>query len=152
MNPEFKGYCKSCRFAGLQTPNMCGLAGWQITDTDFCSKHRRSVMTCDTCGRVIVSGGVYFDNHLICNHCLSLLGTCEICRFGNTCEFETNPSPLPKFVQKEIRQGNMSAVTQVMNPERIHITCEKGCKCFDKKNGCLKQIGSCPNGEIYYRD
>ena len=149
----FKGYCKTCALHGLKAPNTCAYTGFLVdAEIDYCSQHRRTVLTCSICGNIILSNGVYSDNHLICQHCFSSSETCKICRFSNTCEFETNPSPLPKAIQKEIRQGNMTAVTQVMNPERIHITCEKGCKCFDPEKGCLKQIGYCKNQEVSYND
>lgn len=152
MISNFKGYCNTCGFSGLNAPQVCALSGLKIDADDYCSKHRRNLIKCSICGQIIVSDGIIDNGHLICKVCFSNSNSCIICRFGNTCSFQTDPSPLPKMINKEVRQGNMIAVTQVMNPERIHITCEKGCKCFDKENGCLKQIGSCPNREVYYRD
>ena len=81
---------------------------------------------------------------VICPNCNKLLGTCRTCQNGNLCTFETDPSPLPKIVQKQIRQGNMTAVTQVMNPERVAITCQKGCPCYSPDFSCSKQNrGAC---------
>ena len=59
------------------------------------------------------------------------------------CSFENDPSPLPKIVQKQVRQGNMTAITQVRNPERIEITCKKDCPCYDPEFECLRQFGTC---------
>ena len=153
MPDNFKGYCKSCALRGLKAPEVCALYNVKRANDEYCSDHRNSLVTCSICGNVILSDGIINDGHLICRNCFSNSETCKICRFCDVCEFETNPSPLPKAVQKQIRQGNMTAVTQVMNPERIHITCEKGCKCYDAQKGCLKQKnGSCSNISIQYLD
>ena len=149
---NFKGYCNTCRLAGLKAPQVCGLSGRKITAEDYCSEHRRSLSFCSICGNPVLSNGIIDGFHLICRNCFSLLKTCQACRYGSLCEFETNPSSIPKAINKQIRKGNMTAVTQVMNPERVRITCEKGCKCFDKKNGCLKQNGMCANCEVKYLD
>ena len=150
MVQNFFGYCPSCAFAGLKAPNMCGLAGWEISSKDHCSKHQRTIQTCAICGAYIISDGIIDNGHLVCSSCISKLETCSTCRFSNICEFETNPSPLEKIIQREIRQGNSYFVTSAMNPERVHITCEKGCRCYDPQKGCLKQKGSCSNHQIHY--
>lgn len=152
MVENFFGYCPSCAFAGLKAPNVCALAGWHIEPKDHCSKHRRSVPKCSICGGYIISDAVLDDGHLVCPNCISISKSCKICRFCNTCEYETNPSPLEKTIQREIRNGNSVFVTQGMNPERVRITCEKGCKCYDPQKGCLRQNNSCPNYEIHYND
>ena len=87
------------------------------------------------------------DNDYVCDDCLNRLGTCAVCEYQNTCDFETNPSTLPKIVQKVIRQGNAQMMTQVRNPEREKITCAAGCKCYDKTYGCSRQDGLCVNYE-----
>ena len=69
------------------------------------------------------------------------------CKEAHICDFETNSSSLPKQVQQTSRQGNMVMQTVVKNPERIRITCEKGCKCWSDEFGCLKQNGICSNYE-----
>lgn len=147
---NFKGYCKSCPLRGFKVPDVCALFGIPVSSDDYCSKHRSTIEKCSICGAPLIADVIVDDGHLICPSCFESLRTCKICRFGNTCEFETNPSSLPKIISKQIRQGNMTAVTQVMNPERVRITCEKGCKCYSKENGCLKQIGTCNNQEVYY--
>ena len=152
--PNFKGYCKSCAFLGLKAPEICALSGLKMKEEEeYCSRHSNSFQKCAICGSPVIShDGIIDDGHLICQSCFFHLNSCHFCRFGNTCEFETDPSPLPKYVQKQIRQGNMTAVTQVMNPERIHITCEKGCICYSSENGCMKQKGSCSNSKTIYND
>lgn len=87
------------------------------------------------------------DGTPICDRCMAASGTCNLCVNAAICEFNTNPSPLPKEVQKVIRQGNMTVQTVVQNPDRIDITCRKLCKCFSEDLGCLKQFGCCANQE-----
>lgn len=68
-----------------------------------------------------------------------------MCEFAKTCDFETNPSTMPKIVQKVIQQGNMQMATQVRNPEREKITCAAGCKCYNETYGCSRQDNLCIN-------
>jgi hypothetical protein len=112
-------------------------------------------MQCETCGRpteqqVLCPDG---DNwHILCPNCASQLNTCAFCKKVNGCAFETDPSPLPKRVQKQFRQGNMITVTEVINPERVRQTCEKGCDCFDAKFGCMRQFYYCERMDHVYDD
>ena len=145
--PNTKGNCSSCRFYGLQAPEVCALYGVKKPDDGYCDQHKYSeLLKCDLCGTPMIPSVSIIDNkRIICANCFSKLRTCYACTFGNTCTFRTDPSPLPQTINKQIRQGNMVTVTQVMNPDRVRITCEKGCKCYSKENGCLKQIGTCTN-------
>ena len=152
-SPLFRGTCSTCRLAGLKAPQVCGLSGKTITADGYCDEHRRSISKCSICGNIVLSNGVIDDTHLICWNCFSSLKTCVACKNANICRFETDPSSLPKVVQKQVRRGNMTAVTQVKNPERVRATCEKGCKCFSKEKGCLKENNTaCKNQEIKYND
>jgi hypothetical protein len=113
------------------------------------------IVQCETCGRptqqqVLCPDG---DNwHILCESCASQLNTCAFCKKVNVCTFETDPSPLPKMVQKQIRQGPMISVTTEMNPERIRQTCEKGCDCFDANFGCMRQFHYCERIDHVYDD
>ena len=149
---DFKGYCKSCAIAGLKAPQICALSGLKVTETDYCSFHRGSLSTCAICGSVILQDGYIDEGHLICPNCFSQITSCRVCRGSLQCAFEEDPSPTPKVISQQIRQGNGIYVTTVRNPERVRETCQKGCKCFDTKNGCLRQNGFCSNHEVYYND
>lgn len=151
--------CKVCGFADLKQ-NVCQLFRMKIDpDSDYCSKlqDKTTVKICDVCGRAIV------DNHstflvpteniewkLLCDECINLINTCAFCKNSQTCDFETNPSTLPKMVQKQIRQGNMVAVTTIKNPERIRETCQKNCKCFSAENGCMREFNYCKELNRFY--
>ena len=66
-----------------------------------------------------------------------------MCIKGGECEFETNPSPLPKQIPYTVRQGNMMIQTVIPNPERVKLFCFP-CGCFDEENlYCCKQDGYC---------
>lgn len=147
---DFKGYCKSCAFAGLKAPQVCGYFGIEVSANDYCSFHKNSFQTCSICGSIVISDGILDEGHLICPNCYSHLNSCKVCRNSLQCAFEEDPSPIQKVIQQQIRQGNGIFVTTVRNPERVRITCEKGCKCFDSKNGCLRQNGTCSKQEVYY--
>lgn len=104
---------------------------------------------CDICGR---PGAAIIDGeHVICETCFAHMNTCALCDAARTCDFQTNPSPIPKTIRKEIRQGNMVAVTDIQNPERVEITCKKNCGCFSAKLGCLRQFNTCGNVTFTYR-
>ena len=110
---------------------------------------------CETCGRptelqVLCPDGDKW--HILCPSCASQLNSCAFCKKVNTCTFETDPSPLPKMIQKQIRQGPMISVTTEMNPERIRQTCEKGCDCFDANFGCMRQFHYCERIDHVYDD
>lgn len=65
------------------------------------------------------------------------------------CEFETNPSTIPKVVQQRIQQGPMTSIVQVKNPTRVEMFC-KNCKCFDEEFGCLKENSCCGDWQAKY--
>lgn len=99
---------------------------------------------CDFCGQpaTIIDAETFT---LFCDRCFSVTKTCGACIKSTQCDFETNPSPLPKQVQKTVRQGNMTMQTVVKNPARIQLCCT-GCDCFDiESQGCFKENGVCSN-------
>lgn len=120
-------------------------------DEGGCPMFVSEICTCDICGKITVNPiiDVTDENHLhyICESCSSKSGTCTTCKCGGDCLFQSDPSSLPKFIKKEIRQGNMIAVTTEMNPERVKITCQNGCSCYNDEFGCMRQFAYCQNLE-----
>lgn len=118
-----------------------------------CPKFQSELNTCQICGRPYLGKAVInYDTHssatyVVCPSCDANMYTCGTCKMVTVCDFETNPVPLEKYVQQEIRQGNMVAVTTVKNPERIRETCQKNCKCFSQEFGCMKTNNECGNWE-----
>lgn len=116
-----------------------------------CTIFAAELNPCRICGNHMTPPSELIDvtdpEHIIkyCRNCKTLLNHCQTCKNVQNCAFETDPSPLPKVVQQEIRQGNMISVTQVKNPSRIAETCEKKCPCFSKEFGCGKEINRCGN-------
>ena len=112
-------------------------------------------MQCETCGRLTEQQVLCPDGdnwHILCPQCASLLNTCNFCKQAQQCLFETDPSPLPKMIKKQFRQGNMITVTEIINPERVRQTCEKGCACFDANFGCMRQFYYCERMDHVYDD
>ena len=106
---------------------------------------------CARCGRTgakILSNGKFF-----CDGCASKFGTCEMCIYGRSCEFFTNPAPIPQIIMQKIRQqtphGYIEQIQEVPNPERIKAFCLDKCicckTCEDTKVRCLRQFGTCEN-------
>ena len=142
-------YCRNCGY--LLSKGVCQLNGQRVNpNEDFCSKHQEIfvVADCAVCGKPICNVNLLLDVqedgsvryiHLECG---KALGTCRTCANVATCEFETNPDPMPKVVMQTVRQGNMVMQTQVKNPSRIEKFCHN-CQCFNPDFGCFKENGCC---------
>ena len=144
--------CFTCGYRSLN-PQQCPLIGYQYAENItnvVCPYWIDEIVTCAVCGQIIPKKN-YCLTHFkdgtwkpTCDNCLKLSGTCGGCSKSSTCDFETNPSPIPKAVQKQIRQGNQILVTTVKNPSRIEMTCKKNCDCWDEENQqCSKEYGCC---------
>ena len=89
------------------------------------------------------------DYRLMCPRCSQALNTCALCTKSARCEFEQNPSPLPKQVQQVIRQGNMTMQTIIPNPERVKAFCFS-CHCFNEEELlCRREDGWCSSYDEY---
>ena len=149
---------KTCKTCGILNPKLlkCQLFGHQVNpNIDFCSKHTTEVMTCEVCGMDMPKTNTIIEVRngesirILCERCLNAIGTCKMCKHGSQCLFETDPSPLPKVVEKIFRQGLMTTVTQIKNPERIDYCCkEKKCPCFSEEyNDCMENYNCCEKCE-----
>lgn len=140
--------CANCSI--LTKDNVCRLFKTQIQYPygERCPNFTKELVECENCGNSVVLPQILTENEqtlLLCDNCVKLSGTCNLCTERTQCDFETNPLSLPKVIIKQIRQGNQMLQVQIKNPERIRETCEKNCKCFDKEFGCGKENGCCGN-------
>ena len=145
---EYKN-CRHCSIADLHQ-NKCRLTGLPIDpDNDYCSHGTKHLPTCSICRSPFISGTglIVMENdipHEICGRCAAAKNTCAICSKVNTCEFETNPDPLPKTVREQIQQGGAIMITEMINPERVQKFCLT-CDCWSEEiGGCARRNG---NGE-----
>lgn len=139
--------CKECAYFDDM---RCKISGRPATSHDTaCASFNSQRYECDVCHRQIHHTEVIYDsktNKIVCSDCCNRLSSCDNCHNGHLCLFETDPSPLPKQVQKQYRQGNMFGQTIIKNPDRIDITCKKGCPCWDAETeSCNKQLRYCAN-------
>jgi hypothetical protein len=150
----------TCGQCALRSPEVqqCRLHKLPIKDLeDSCPDGTKHLEICDLCGAevlpksIIVDMGLDHKGHLICPTCSKNYYSCKNCGQSLTCDFETSSIGLPKQVQQQIKTEQGYIVTTIMNPERIRQTCEKGCKCFDKEFGCLRQNNYCNNFSIKWR-
>lgn len=144
--------CGDCAYWRLGN-GVCVLENEQISATETaCRKFRKDIEPCDLCHRYskIPLLRDITDEQIIsvCDDCFSKYNTCITCKEAVHCEFETNSSSTPKFVKKEIRQGNFYQVTTVKNPVRIAELCKDKCPCFDPEKGCLRESNTCEKWEI----
>lgn len=145
---------KSCKTCGWRTlnPQQCSLIGYKYADNRHicCPYYVAELPICDHCGKpdpqLIITTTSSGKIKKFCNNCLSLSETCGGCLFSATCDFETNPSPIPKSVQKRIQQGNQIFVVTEKNEKRVEETCHKNCKCFNPEYGsCNRENNCCGN-------
>lgn len=142
---------KTCATCALLAPDrpVCRFTGREVNPNEnFCSEHVSELKVCDLCGQPYIGPDIIHCQeggtiYITCQQCQSQMGTCATCSHGNECSFETDPSPIPPVVNQTFRQGNMTMSTQVRNPERIKITCEKGCSCWNSEHGCCKEYNTC---------
>lgn len=124
-------------------------------DKDYCSKHQDELAQCSVCGAGTLTPVFTQDGtewRTLCEACSQRLATCAFCKQANICDFETNPSPLPKMIQQQIRQGNMITVGTIKNPDRIRQTCQNGCPCYDPNFECMRQFNYCERMNHVYAD
>ena len=161
MNNIERYYCKTCTASKpnlrASTGRVCLKNREEVRDEDFCSKHSNSTFVCECCGNeysTILMPSNYLINDdstgvLLCQECANKLGSCGTCKNILSCAFETDPSPLPKIVQKTIQRGNMQVITEIMNPERMKITCQQGCQCFHQgSQACGRNLATCPQYQV----
>lgn len=149
-------YCKNC---ALRNPNApkCQLTGLEIEPLDPACKHYTEHLDeCGICHKKLPKGEVVdvtnpADVFYICPNCESLIGMCQTCEKVRQCLFESDPSSLPKIIPQTVRQGNAIMQTQVRNPERVKITCEEKCACYDKEYGCTREQSQCCDKYIFSR-
>lgn len=127
---------------------VCKLLNKPVVDKCHCPYYTTNEINCDLCGQPILSGGIYDNGKIYCAKCGPQLGHCATCRHRTICTFETDPSPVPKMIQQTVRQGNMMSSFPVKNPNRIEITCKKGCGCWNEEFGCLREFMACDKWEI----
>ena len=148
-------YCRTCRILD-PVQHVCQLNGMRVDpNEDFCSRHATTLETCDVCGKPVIKPILTPDGtswKKLCGDCAEQLNTCGFCRMADTCSFESDPSPLPKMVQRRIQQGPMTSITTVQNPDRVAITCAKGCACYDAEQGCMRQFHCCNKLEHIYAE
>ena len=149
---QFYSDCLTCGYRSMD-PSRCPLLGVEYKQDQTCPYHACEIPVCEVCRNIIVSTKPlrfyqFPDTYWkpVCENCVSAIGTCRNCSNSTACDFETNPSPLPKAVIKSFQQGNMITQTTVKNEERVAITCAQNCGCFDHETStCLREYGTCAN-------
>ena len=145
--------CSTCAYRTLN-PQQCPLIGYNYAEGEkqSCPYHTTEIVYCARCGNIIPKRNYMLTHYSdgtwkpTCESCLKLSGTCGGCSKSSTCDFETNPSPIPKAVQKSFQQGNQIIVTTVKNDERVNETCAKNCECFDHETRtCCREYNCCKN-------
>ena len=140
--------CGQCAYWRYQGGNCPFLKARLPEINPACSRFIGDFYDCDLCHNLTPSVIIDITDEtpsIVCDNCFSQYGKCPTCLETSSCRFQTDPSPLPKVVMKTIRNGNMTMQSQVKNPERVAITCEKGCSCFSQEDGCRRDLGSCEN-------
>lgn len=142
--------CKTCGFR-VSESGKCRLFGSAKENDDFCSNHNYNPSICSRCGAYTLKP-IIENNTIYCQKCAEEIETCAGCDNSQRCEFEQNPSPIPKYVQKQIRQGPMISQITVKNQKRIDEFCTK-CICWNAEiNDCGRQFNWCANHTDYRKE
>lgn len=135
--------CKTCGFLA-QSSGKCRITGQVKKAEDFCDRHNYNPPVCSRCG-VYTLQPIIEEDKYYCHKCADEIEGCPGCAHANHCEFETNPSATPKYIQKQVRQGPMIQQITVKNPKRVEEFCPK-CQCWNTTfNDCDRQFNYCPN-------
>ena len=142
--------CKSCGFYS-PTQNVCLLTKRKREPQDTCSDFNNNPSKCMRCSSITLAPIIDLidgEAYVFCEQCATAVLGCAGCENAKECAFETDPSPLPKLVQQQVRQGNSVFSTTIRNPARMDITCVK-CGCYEhptdpsKLGQCLREQGWC---------
>lgn len=149
-------YCRDCAFANnINGAYICTFFKVQkpiILNGAACQffQHKQYITQCDNCkanciGAIIVQNGD--TTKYLCGQCAAKIGYCQSCVQVSQCAFETDPSPIPKTIS--YRNGNTIFTSSSKNPERIAITCKKGCPCWnDEEQYCYREENTCAKYKI----
>lgn len=147
--------CKNCIY--MASDAICVLVHRSVNPEGQgcqCFTDKTNISHCDICGKEIINYTIYQADSAqkyICSSCASTSGTCNLCKQRFQCEFETNSSPLPKKVIKQVQRGPAIMQTEVMNPDRIKETCAKGCPCWDEEEQyCFRKDKTCGRYELCF--
>ena len=141
--------CANCGFATLGLPECPVIHSPIDPSANYnCPYWCAELNYCVFCGNIISTHPIFTQASdgswkAMCKNCQSLSGTCATCSKSTTCDFDTNPSPIPKAVEKRFQQGNQIMITQIKNPLRIEATCRVNCECFSEEFGCLRENNTC---------
>ena len=140
FNQQFN--CKKCKH---KQNNICLLNHQTTEDNLSCAYYTDSPYICQLCGNHILQNNItIFEGnesfHLLCNNCASKITICDTCKQAQICSFRTDSTIKEQpIIPQTIRQGNTITQTQMKNPARIKLTCEK-CTCYIYGE-CLKEAG-----------
>lgn len=128
---------------------LCALTGKPIENTEVCSHYTESPYICEICGKhlllndCIIEVGISAPYHTLCTSCSEAIGGCRACKYADICSFRTDSSiQEPPLIVQTIQQGNTRVQTQIKNPARIKLTCEK-CDCYHGEECCKETINRC---------
>ena len=148
-----KRNCGRCALPGLNNGKCPIFQKPMEWDEPGCLLFQIELITCETCGNPIlpVENAIYRadskgDYHLLCDKCIAALRTCAGCENAKSCAFENDPSPTPKYIQRQFQQGNQIITTTVKNETRVIECCEGKCPCFDSEGKyCRRENNWCEN-------
>lgn len=143
---------RTCGMCGLKNATKCLVLGTSIDPKNpACIYYDSNPFCCEICGQVISKTQtiIHTDNlgglfHITCVKCADRIASCAGCKKNEDCRFETDPSPIPQYIQQRVQQGGMTMMGQIKNPDRIAITCEDGCPCWNVEDRtCNRNAGIC---------
>ena len=143
---------RTCGMCGLKNATKCLVLGTPIDPKNpACTYYDSNPFRCEICGQVMLKEQtiIHIDNfnspiYITCEKCAGHIASCAGCKKNEDCRFETDPSPIPQYIQQREQRGGIIMSGGVKNPERIAITCEKGCPCWNVEDKtCNRNVGIC---------
>ena len=145
----------TCGLCGLKDASGRCIATHQVMppNTQACVNFDSAPLICHNCNSIFPHKMAIIlqeseETYLFCPNCADQIGQCDTCFLGDKCDFQTNPSPIPLKIRRQVQHGPMISVMEEDNPERIAITCKINCECFNAENGCLKKSGVCNKWKV----
>ena len=144
--------CGRCSLPGLNG-GVCPVFQKPMEwDESGCPIFQTDVTLCELCGQPVIPTAnaiLYLTEggyHSLCGGCSKKISTCVGCQKSASCAFENDPSPIPKYIQRQFQQGKQVVIATVKNEERVKMFCEGKCQCFEEINKkCCREENWCAN-------
>ena len=138
--------CENCGHQSLT--GECPVFQTKMSGETNCPHHQKQVEFCGFCGKPLTKQSIIDIEddkiHFLCHACAEQTSRCRTCAETTYCALTDDKNcPLPLQVIKKVSpKPGVIMQTQVINPERIKVTCGNGCKCYleGEEEFCIRRL------------